>query len=265
MARLIAPSQVAEWEARLRAAVAKALDPQLALVRSQAVARGVSLTASTTATQRAATGALAGVVFYNLWSDVAWTKALALYLQPEVTAIEAEAALLAGQSVAMDAAFGFAATGVWGALVMGTATGAGAYLGLRLAEAGRSGDPSATLSAVLATAGAIIGGLIGALAEVASNSMATELGQYAAQQNPTQYGSSTRTWNAMDDDRTRDAHADADGQEVGVDEAFDVGGEELMYPGDPAGSDENTLNCRCWLDVTGLAAEDGQPTEAEAA
>ncbi len=30
-----------------------------------------------------------------------------------------------------------------------------------------------------------------------------------------------------------------------MDEAFDVGGEQLMYPGDPAGSAGNICNCRC--------------------
>ena len=37
----------------------------------------------------------------------------------------------------------------------------------------------------------------------------------------------------------------ADGQEVGIDEAFDVGGEALMYPADPAGSPGNIIRCRC--------------------
>ena len=50
---------------------------------------------------------------------------------------------------------------------------------------------------------------------------------------------------SMHDSKVRDDHAEADGQEVGMDEAFDVGGEQLMYPGDPAGSAGNTINCRC--------------------
>lgn len=52
-------------------------------------------------------------------------------------------------------------------------------------------------------------------------------------------------WLATSDDRTRDEHADADGQVVSVVEAFDVGGEPLQYPGDPSGSAENVINCRC--------------------
>lgn len=60
-------------------------------------------------------------------------------------------------------------------------------------------------------------------------------------------------WISTLDDRTRDDHADADGQVVGLDETFTVGGEELAYPGDPAGSPENTIQCRC---TTGLLTVD---------
>lgn len=55
----------------------------------------------------------------------------------------------------------------------------------------------------------------------------------------------TRTWLATLDDRVRDAHAEAHGQTVALDEPYDVGGEQLMYPGDPDGSAENIINCRC--------------------
>lgn len=55
----------------------------------------------------------------------------------------------------------------------------------------------------------------------------------------------TKIWVATDDDRTRPEHAEADGQEVAIDEPFDVGGEELMYPADPSGSGWNIYNCRC--------------------
>ncbi len=54
-----------------------------------------------------------------------------------------------------------------------------------------------------------------------------------------------KEWVSAEDERTRPAHAAADGQIVGMKETFDVGGEGLMYPGDPAGSAANTINCRC--------------------
>ncbi len=59
----------------------------------------------------------------------------------------------------------------------------------------------------------------------------------------------TKTWVATEDERTREAHIDADGQTVGSDDAFDVGDEALYYPGDPSGSPENIINCRCAMYV----------------
>ena len=56
-----------------------------------------------------------------------------------------------------------------------------------------------------------------------------------------------REWLAAHDARTRDTHAEADGQIVGQDEPFDIGGYAMMYPGDPAGPAEETINCRCAL------------------
>ncbi|BCL83182.1 Phage_portal and Phage_Mu_F domain-containing protei [Ktedonobacteria bacterium brp13] len=54
-----------------------------------------------------------------------------------------------------------------------------------------------------------------------------------------------KVWLATEDSRTRPAHSDADGQEVPMNEPFTVGDEELQYPGDPAGSAENIIQCRC--------------------
>ena len=54
-----------------------------------------------------------------------------------------------------------------------------------------------------------------------------------------------KQWLSAEDDKVRPDHAEADGQAVPVDEPFDVGGEELMHPGDPDGSAEQVINCRC--------------------
>lgn len=54
-----------------------------------------------------------------------------------------------------------------------------------------------------------------------------------------------KVWIATSDDRTRQTHSDADGQRVGQHESFDVGGESLDFPGDPNGSPEEIINCRC--------------------
>jgi hypothetical protein len=57
----------------------------------------------------------------------------------------------------------------------------------------------------------------------------------------------------------RVGHVIIDGQLRKVDEPFDVEGEQLMYPRDPAGSAENTINCHCLsvpeMDLTPTAQE----------
>lgn len=54
-----------------------------------------------------------------------------------------------------------------------------------------------------------------------------------------------KEWISVKDARTRDPHRDAEGQIVEMDGLFDVGGELLRFPGDPAGSAANVINCRC--------------------
>lgn len=57
-----------------------------------------------------------------------------------------------------------------------------------------------------------------------------------------------KVWRTQEDNRVRDAHARADGQEAQIDRPFYVGGEELMYPGDINGSPDNIVNCRCYIE-----------------
>ena len=69
----------------------------------------------------------------------------------------------------------------------------------------------------------------------------------AAQNTYTENGVKQHEWLATDDTRTRDDHSAADAQVQDIGTPFDVGGEQLMYPGDPAGSPAETCNCRCTL------------------
>jgi uncharacterized protein with gpF-like domain len=55
-----------------------------------------------------------------------------------------------------------------------------------------------------------------------------------------------KVWLAIDQpDRTRPAHLAADGQARALTSPFIVGDEALQYPGDPAGSAGNVIQCRC--------------------
>lgn len=63
-----------------------------------------------------------------------------------------------------------------------------------------------------------------------------------------------KTWVATADERTRETHADADGQTVALGDMFEVGDAELAYPGDE-NSDawEELVNCRCVAGDTPIA------------
>lgn len=52
-------------------------------------------------------------------------------------------------------------------------------------------------------------------------------------------------WLATFDQRTRQSHAEANGQTIEPGGSFIVGGAELAYPGDPNGPADEVINCRC--------------------
>ena len=56
-----------------------------------------------------------------------------------------------------------------------------------------------------------------------------------------------KEWNAILDSRTRETHAEADGQVVGLMEYFQVGDSLMMFPGDTSmgAGPELWINCRC--------------------
>ncbi len=77
-----------------------------------------------------------------------------------------------------------------------------------------------------------------------------------------QAGLTYKTWLTAHDEKVRPEHQAADGQTVPVDQPFTVGGENLEYPGDPEGSDEEVINCRCTViyadSLTASATEGGE-------
>lgn len=66
-----------------------------------------------------------------------------------------------------------------------------------------------------------------------------------------------KVWIATYDDRTRESHAEINGEEVEIDKVFSNG---LMYPGDPDGEDPSEIwNCRCSMKdhIVGFRRADG--------
>lgn len=68
-----------------------------------------------------------------------------------------------------------------------------------------------------------------------------------------------KQWLAIEDNRTRPSHAQADGQEVGLNEFFIVGGSQMEYPGDIRGGANQVVNCRCATLIVPQLDEDGLP------
>ena len=55
-----------------------------------------------------------------------------------------------------------------------------------------------------------------------------------------------KEWIASFDDRTRTTHAEADASDpVNANDTFMVGGEQMMFPGDPSAPAKEVINCRC--------------------
>ncbi|MEZ2660505.1 phage minor head protein [Aneurinibacillus aneurinilyticus] len=56
-----------------------------------------------------------------------------------------------------------------------------------------------------------------------------------------------KKWRSANQKRTRKTHKKANGQVKPLDEPFEVGKDKLMHPGDPTGSAEEIMNCRCTM------------------
>lgn len=72
-------------------------------------------------------------------------------------------------------------------------------------------------------------------------------------------------WVTANDERVRESHAQAaidysSENAIPMDEMYEVGESELMYPGDPGGEPEDVINCRC-VELY-VAAEQGNTEEA---
>jgi hypothetical protein len=58
-------------------------------------------------------------------------------------------------------------------------------------------------------------------------------------------GAYTKQWDTRMDGKERDAHKRANNQVRTLSQPYSVDQQPLMFPGDPTGSPENVINCRC--------------------
>lgn len=81
---------------------------------------------------------------------------------------------------------------------------------------------------------------------------------YGAMQGARKHGFlTTKEWIATHDKRTRDSHISLDGQVQDLDKPFH-NYEDIMQPGDPEASAQNTINCRCAVGFTAKRDENGK-------
>jgi len=107
-----------------------------------------------------------------------------------------------------------------------------------LAAGGTVDDLAAAVDMVMDSADSVRARTIARTASTATVEGGQRIGYEVA-------GVPAKRWLSERDDLVREAHIAADGQTVPVADAFDVDGESLEYPGDPAGSAGNVINCRC--------------------
>jgi hypothetical protein len=255
--RLIPATTVAKWEAQLREAASKAVAEMHGNVRTTLAAHGVgppSALVAASGKKKAATIGAGIALGVTVWKAAQWASAVATHVTPVANQISDEAVSAAKDGVPTQTTWGMPSpAGAISAALVTSVAASGAYLGSRLnSNVSGAADPGQAVADVFDTADSIVGGQLGASAEAVSNAATYEVGSYVAGYFGNIYTDATSIWNAEIDDRTRQDHLDADGQEVNYNESFIVGGESLLYPGDPAGSAEQTENCRCWLTSTGI-------------
>lgn len=258
--RLIPKADVDYWELQLRKAVKASLDDMRLSVRATMVRSGLRApTALVAASQRHKRLVAPPGLGLTVWQAQDWATAVQTNVAPVAASVGALANAQAQNAVPTHLAWGMPTTAPSIAnTITGIAIGSGVYLGQRLnANVGQADDPDDAADQVFDTSENIVGGVVGAGAQMGANLSIAAAALYVVSSGlgSTAAANPTQSWNAVDDEATREAHADADGQVVTVGDTFTVDGEDLAFPGDPAGSDENTLNCRCWLEVDGLDSD----------
>lgn len=100
------------------------------------------------------------------------------------------------------------------------------------------------------------------IANVNTNGVAEEARAVSVVPDDEASGILFQEWRSLMDGRERLAHHNAHEQRRRISDPFDVGGEQLRFPGDTGlgASLGNVINCRCWLLTTFVSNDDGKET-----
>lgn len=251
--RRLVPLEVVEgWEDKLRAAVGLAVERQLASIDRTLRSHGLApLTAASRRTQAAA--ATGAVVVANAWSQGDWARLVDEEVAPVADDVASEAVSTAGAAVGVGSLWGAATSeGAISSAIVSRALSVGASIGARVDAAGLDEDASAAVGEAVASASDILGSVLSAMANMAATLASDDVANSVTSLDAPSYLSASKTWNNQGDDKVREAHQDVD--DAAINDYFDVGGESLIGPGDPQGSDENTINCRCVAPGTPVSA-----------
>jgi hypothetical protein len=235
--RLVPESVVADAQAQIADAVKAALAQQRISVMANLHAHGIV--------------AAATVDKASLWHPATWRAAVDKHVAPVAAAVALTIVNAARQAVPAHMTWGAAVSApAMAARITDSVDRAGGRIATAIATASAAADEveqhvSDLLDSAIGWVADIAGRIAGSAAAEATVSLADHINNLG-------YGPITQVWNSAFAQTSREDHMDADGQEVSAGEPFLIGDEELMYPGDPSGSDENTINCLCWLTVNGV-------------
>lgn len=252
---LVPRSKRQQWGTKMRTACAAAMASQ-----RRSVTHTVNHSVVAAGKARPSTGAIAGAVVGSPWSSDEWAKQVATHIEPVAQSIASDAIASAKASLPANLTMGMPESGAdIASNLVDAALTTGNGIGERLnANAGTSGtvaEADDEMSAVFDTADSILDNVVGSMAERASSIATNDVTSFLSSAFGNTYSGAEKVWVSMDDENVRPDHEEVSGQSVPLNGTFNVGGEDMVGPGDPTASDDQTLGCRCDLETDGVLPE----------
>lgn len=211
-------------------------------------------------------------VFRDAW----WQNALDEHVGPVFTDIAVEAAdgFADGTGLPVDVKARGLVAGTLAATAIGLLASRGDVVRDRVASLHKEGRAEGwngeRLAKELGLDGATSGPLSDLLAEGMGRSLTTGIVEGTAVTTAATVKDTTvqKVWRCSFVERSRPEHEEADGQTVGLDETFDIGGYPALWPGDDQLPVDMAVNCLCYLEyevVEAVADQEGEEAVAASA